>query len=351
MTFRTYLRVAAALLCYGLAGGPALAEDVVFGGYGGAIEQFMRDSVIPPFEKATGLHVVYVPGTALSLYSKVVATKGDPELDIYWANDLTHYAGKSQGLYARLDPRLIPNFDQLIEGARDPDGIGVIAQLSSTGIEYNTEKFKQAGWAPPTSWLDLWDPKYKGKMALYSISVFYSQEFLGVISRLSGGSETNIAPGLAKIKALRDSGNIAVFANTPAEMDNIMAQGQAWITVNGVGRALTLKQHGAPIAFVNPKEGAARYTLYLDLIRGARHAEAAQKFINWMLSADIQTKMADSIVYGPVNRNSSVPANLADEIPHGPDAFRHMIALDRTVMNRDLDDWIDRWNRQVEGRP
>jgi putative spermidine/putrescine transport system substrate-binding protein len=350
MTIRKCIMTAVILLAAAFAA-PVHAEDVVFGGYGGTIEQFMRDQVIPEFEKDTGNHVIYVPGTALSLYSKVLATRDSPELDIYWSNDLTHFAGKQLGLYDRLDPKIVTNLDQLIAGARDPDGVGVTADLSSTGIEYNAEKFRQAGWAPPASWFDLWDPKYKGKMALYSISVFYSQEFLGAMSGLTGGSVSNIAPGLAKIKTLRDSGTVSVFANTPAEMDNIMAQGQAWITVNGVGRALTLKQHGAPIEFVNPKEGAIRYTLYLDLIKGAKHPVAAQQFINRMLRADVQTKTADSIVYGPVNRDSTVPANLEAVIPHGADAFAHMISLDRTVMNRDLDDWIDQWNREIEAKP
>jgi hypothetical protein len=38
------------------------------------------------------------------------------------------------------------------------DDVGVTTQIASTGLQYNTRLFKGAGWAPPTSWLDLRDP-------------------------------------------------------------------------------------------------------------------------------------------------------------------------------------------------
>ena len=31
-----------------------------------------------------------------------------------------------------------------------------------TGLAYNAKMFKEKGWAAPTSWMDLADPKFKG---------------------------------------------------------------------------------------------------------------------------------------------------------------------------------------------
>jgi len=327
------------------------ADEVAFASYGGSIEEFLRKSIIPDFEKETGIRVTYVVGTALSLYSRVLATRGRPEIDVYWANDLTHAAGRQLGLYDRIDPGIVPNTGQLIEGAFLPDGIGAQSQISSTSIEYNAEKFRQAGWAPPASWFDLWDPKYKGKLAIYTINILYSQEFLGLMTRLLGGNEGDIGPALKKIKELRESGNIAAFANTPAEMDNIMAQGQAWITYNGSIRTLLMKASGAPMELVNPKEGAVGFSLYLDLVKGAPHKAAALKFINFMLRADIQGRCAEGIFYAPTNKASVVRKDVAAVIPYGPEAQAALIKLDRAVENRDLDNWIEQWNKVVEAKP
>ncbi|MSP03910.1 MAG: ABC transporter substrate-binding protein [Acetobacteraceae bacterium] len=324
------------------------AEEVVFASYGGGIEQFLRKSVIREFEKETGIKVTYVVGTALSLYSRVLATRARPEIDIYWANDLTHVAGKQMGLYGTVNPKIVTHLDDLVADARQADNIGVISNLASTGLQYNTDKFKQMGWAPPTSWLDLWDPKYKGRVALYSINVLYSQEFLGLMARLMGGDEKNIAPGLKKIRELKEMGQIAAIANTPAEMDNILAQGQAWITYNGGTRALTLKASGAPFEFITPKEGAISFNLYLDPIKGAPHPDALQKFIEFFLRPEIQTKMAEGIFYAPANRKATLHPDLAAVLPHGTAAVAALIRMNRSVMNQELDHWIEQWNRVIE---
>jgi putative spermidine/putrescine transport system substrate-binding protein len=324
------------------------AGVVVLGCYGGSIEAFFRNAVLPPFEAETGIKVTYVSGTALSLLSKLLATRDQPELDVNWANNLTHAAAVQAGLIERIDPAIVTRMGELLPIAHTPGDVGVTTQIASTGLQYNTELFKRAGWAPPTSWLDLWDPKYKGKVALYSIAILYSQQLLGLMARLTGGDETNVGPALKKIKELKDMGNIAVFANTPAEMDSIMAQGQAWITVNGGVRALAMQAAGAPMAFVAPKEGAIRFDLVMEPVKGAAHPREAQQFINFFLRADIQEKCAENLFYGPVNESAKVPERLVGIIPYGRKAIADLVQLNAQVVNRDLSDWIDQWNRTIE---
>ena len=210
----------------------------MFAGYGGTFEQFARNELIPAFEKETGIKVRYVVGTALSNFAKVMATRNSPEIDVYWSNELTHVAGKLQGLYEKLDPALVPNLAGIVESAKDPDNIGVASYVMATGIQYNSQAFADAGIPAPTSWNDLWDPRLKGKIALYTFSVAYSQDLLAILTRLAGGTEKNIRPGIERVKALKASGNLAMFASTPAEIDNMLIQGQAWATVNASAAGL-----------------------------------------------------------------------------------------------------------------
>ena len=127
--------IAAALPWRGSARAAEAEDTVVFAGYGGTLEQFFRDRIVPPFEKATGIKLQLVIGTALSNYAKVVAARSNPEIDVYWSNELTHAAGKQQGLYARLDPSIVTNLPDVIDIARDPDNIGVASYLLATGID------------------------------------------------------------------------------------------------------------------------------------------------------------------------------------------------------------------------
>jgi len=350
---RTAIRLAASAIAASLPwrGSPraAEAEDaVVFAGYGGTLEQFFRSRIIPPFEKATGIKLQLVIGTALSNYAKVVAARSNPEIDVYWSNELTHAAGKQQGLYARLDPSIATNLPDVIDIARDPDNIGVASYLLATGIEYNSKALADAGIPEPRSWYDLWDKRLKGKVALYTFSIAYSQDLLAIMTKLAGGNENDIRPGIEKIKSLRSMGNLAMFAATPAEMDNMLVQNQAWVAVNGSTRAFILKDHGAPIGFAFPKEGAGFFTNYLDPVMNAPHPKAAQILINFLLSPEIQLDLAKNTVAAPINRKVTLPSSIADEVPHGDEQMKKLIRIDRAVMNRDLDSWAEQWNREIQ---
>ena len=323
--------------------------EVVFGGYGGTFEQFFRNDIIPAFEKETGIKVRLVVGTALSNYSKVVAARGNPEMDIYWSNELTHVAGKQQGLYEKLDPKVVTNLTDVIDLAKDADGIGVASYILATGIQYNSKAFADAGIPAPTSWNDLWDPRLKGKVALYSFSVAYSQDLLAILTRLAGGTEKDVRSGVNRVKQLRNMGNLTMFASSPAELDNMLVQAQAWATVNGSPRAYILKERGAPIDFAYPKEGAGFFTNYFEVIKNAPHPKAAQIFVNYLISPSVQLTIAKGTVTAPINRKVEVPPNLKAEVP-GEAILKDMIHIDRKEMNVQLDNWAEMWNREIEAK-
>ena len=124
------------------------------------------------------------------------------------------------------------------------------------------------------SWSDLWDPRLKGKIALYTFSVAYSQDLLAILTRLAGGTEKDIRPGLEKREGAQGQRQPRdVRRPRPAELDNMLVQGQAWATVNGSPRGFILKDRGAPIDFAFPKEGAGFFANYFEVVKNAPHPE------------------------------------------------------------------------------
>lgn len=341
--------LAAAPMAAALAQTAGAESEVVLAGYGGTLEQFTRNEIIPAFEKATGIKVKYVVGTALSNYSKVTASRNNPEIDVYWSNELTHVAGKQQGLYDKLDPTVVTNLADVVDIAKDADGIGVASYIIATGFQYNSKAFTEAGIPAPTSWNDLWDPRLKGKVALYTFNVAYSQDLLALLTRLAGGTEKDVRPAFDKLKKLKEMGNLAMFASSPAELDNMLVQGQAWITVNGSPRAYILKERNAPIDFAFPKEGAGFFTNYLEVVKNAPHPKAAQLLVNFLISPEIQTIISKGAVAGPINKKVKVPDSLLAQIPDGEEIDK-LIRIDRAEMNRQLDNWAETWNREIEGK-
>ena len=182
---------------------PAAAEDeLVFAGFGGSLQKALQATVIPAFEKKYGVRVIYVTGTSNQILAKVKTQRSRPQIDVIWANDTTHYQGKADGLFAKLDPAKVPNLENLYDFAKDPDGVGVVMGIQALGIEYNTDVFKEKGWEPPTSWADLWDEKYKGHVVAYNMPIGYTNLLLGKIAAMNGGSSEQLDAAWDKFKAL-----------------------------------------------------------------------------------------------------------------------------------------------------
>ncbi len=100
-------------------------------------------------------------------------------------------------------------------------GLGIIA----TGLMYNTKVFKENGWAPPTSWNDLKDPKYKGKVVMPPLNNGYGLLTVVMLARLHGGGENNINPGFDVMK--KDVGpNILAYEPSRPSMPSCSRRGR-----------------------------------------------------------------------------------------------------------------------------
>jgi len=69
--------------------------------------------------------------------------------------------GCDERLFEELDPGIVGNPDDFVEGAIQPCGVGFF--VWSTVLAYNADKLKSA----PASWADFWDTeKFPGKRGL-----------------------------------------------------------------------------------------------------------------------------------------------------------------------------------------
>lgn len=327
---------------------PAQQREVVFLGFGGTHEKNMKERLLPAFERAHGVKVVYVTGTMASNFARVQAQKSRPEADVLWNNDLIHVTGKRMGLYERLDPARTASLKDVYDVARDGDGIGVMQGFQAEGIEYNTKVFKEKGWAPPISWFDLWKPEFKGRVGMYAGTNAYTQYLIPLLARLDGGNERNTDSAFKRLRELAASA--PTFSTAPAELDNLLKQGEVWITYNGSSRVYELAAAGVPVDFVYPREGAAIFGNWFDVVKGAPHPDLAQELVNYLIGPEAQALYARHVFFGPVNRQVKLDPETARKVPYGPEQVARLVKLDFAAMNDRVAQWTERWNKEVEQR-
>jgi len=323
----------------------ARADDktLYVGSYGGSYENIMKQQVIPPFEKTAGVQVQYVSGNSNETLAKIQAQKGHEDLDVAIIDDGPMYQAKSLGLCAKLKPG--PNYADVYDLAKMGDD-AVATGVVATGLAYDARAFEKAGWPAPTSWADLADKKFEGKLAIPGIDNTYGLVALLMYARQNGGSLDNIDPGFAYM-AKSIAPNVRAFESSPGRMSELFQSGEVSVAIWGSGRVNALADTGFPIKFVYPKEGAAALLIAACVVNGAPHEAAAQAFVDYLLSPNVQTLVATA-GNGPVNKKVTLSPDLAARLPYGPEQVSKLVAFDWSKVNPKRDDWTKRWNREIE---
>jgi putative spermidine/putrescine transport system substrate-binding protein len=339
-----FLVTAVSIAALALAPSAVLAQQktLYVAGYGGSFEKTIRDEVIPGFEKANGVKVEYVAGNSTDTLAKLQAQKGNQQIDVAIVDDGPMYQAIQLGFCGKVDG--LPA--DLYDAARFKDDRAVAIGIVATGLMYNTKVFAEKGWAPPTSWNDLKDPKYQKQLVVPPINNTYGLEALLMLAKMNGGSEANVDAGF-KIFKDEINPNVLAYEPSPGKMTELFQSGQAVLAVWGTGRVQSFANTGFPVDFVYPKEGAATLLTTACPITKPNASPLASSFIKMLLDPKIQLVLLKDYGYGPVLKSIVIPPEFGKMAPIGERAAK-LYNPDWTVINEKREEWTKRWNREVE---
>ena len=181
----------------------------------------------------------------------------------------------------RLLPELQINKDKFYYNTIfDPQGKAVGVTDQTTGPMINTNLVKAAD--EPKSWLDFINPKWKGKILIIDprragsgMNFFQSLQYYKIVDESYFRKLMDLEPGL--------------WGGSSQESNNMVARGEYTVHY-GVTfeQAVPLIVEGAPVKFLDMKEGLTVQTGNILLAKGRPHPNAARLLANWIVSADGQ---------------------------------------------------------------
>ena len=331
------------LLLTGLFGfATAHAKDFVIASWGDPYKACWAESIIPEFETKHGVEVVYTEGFSSKTLGKLRAQKAKPEIDIAMFDDGPFYQAVQLGLMEELDFSKLPNASDLYAMAREPKPHGILFAAAGTGLWYNEKIFKEKGWAPPTSWTDLFRPEFNKRISTHTIANSNGLMVLRAMNDLGGGKEPeNMDPGFAKMKELA---KIVVTFDQFGETPTLIQQESTVMGPWNNDRVWNLANKGVPIKFVFPKEGVYGWREAIAIPKGrpADSVAMAHDFINMMLSKKQQQHNAKCIGFFPMTRAVTGYGSEED--------ISNMKLTDWGKLNKYRPGWTERWAKEVERR-
>ena len=222
------------------------------------------------------------------------------------------------GYLAPLDHSRLPNFAANVgasfkDPAYDPGNTFTVPYMSGiTGIAYNTKYVKE----PITSWSDLLNPKYKGKIGMMGDS----QELGSAGMFLTGADPERSTPAdwekaAAKLREQRPLVRKYYFQ----DYIEAVTKGDVWLTMAWSGDAYSMA--GPEVEFVIPEEGGTIWTDSLCIPRTAENPVDALKMIDYLCDPEVNAPLTEFVTYiTPVPGTKDVLRRKADAASGGEKA-------------------------------
>ena len=315
----------------------AQAREMVIGG-AASHKAFMEPTVIPMFEKANNCKIVFEGTKSLVNLEKMVSNKTKPYLSVVMMDDPVLILAAKEDVIEKLTPAQIPNMAKLKPAAIHMDGMWVNYLQPYAGIAYSTTKLKTA----PTSWADLWDPKYKSKVIVPSLQNTEGLSLLFMAAHLETGKPLKEAQfqtdaAFTKLRTLKPN-LLTVYTQMPQAF-NLLEQGEALMIGGALSSyAMERKRQGAPIDMAAPKEGVMSMPSGIAKVKNGPQPELAYAFINAMLSVEYQKILAAAA--------AAVPTNTATPMPPGLPKVEVFVPDWANVAER-RNAWVERWDKEM----
>ncbi len=253
-----------------------------------------------------------------------------------------------RGLLQPVDPKGVTDWNKLAFTGSDrlkAKGGGVwFVPLSAgpQGVIYNTAAIKP----PPTSFADLFDPKYAGRVALegdYALPpIAETALVLGYDDPMNLTQDQLDAVG-TKLDQSRDQ--FRSLWKTDADLVQLYKSGEVDISDGGPGLAQRIRDTGVPVKWVNPSEGALSWVCGLGIPTGSQNTDAAYALINWQASAKAQALRAND-GYTVTNPEALKLADPASRKTADPSLLKGAIPESEPP---DYDQWTRKWEEFQAG--
>ena len=295
---------------------------------------YIEESVVPEFEKATGIKVNYdVFDSNEVVETKLLAGRTGYDIVVPSASFLERQI--KAGVFQKLDKTKLANLanvDPAIASRiarHDPDNAYAVNYFWGTsGVGYNVDKIRQRmADAPVDSFRMFYDPAVVSKFKDCGVTVLDApSEIVGTVLLYLGKDPNSEDAGdlkaaeavLAKIRPY------IRYVNSSKYIEDL-ANGDVCLTLGWVGDVFQARDRakdagkGITIDYKIPQEGAIMFFDMLAIPVDAPHPLNAHLFIDFLLRPDIAAKNSNFVHYA--NSNAASYALMSKDVRDDPAVY------------------------------
>lgn len=267
----------------------------------GLVPEILNKYSTPMFKKShPGSTVTIEAGSPLQMYAKILAMGKKPFASGGMFSDETAARGITDEMWVKFKPQNVPNAKDIPEELMTPGGFGIPIHLTPFGIMYNPDRVDK-----PTSWADLFNPKYKGRISMRDA---YFAAY--VAAAMVSGKGLDAAEGIKVWAKYKE--NIGYWADSVTSEADMVSRGEVWIAPQWGAWTEQAKVQGKNVAFALPEEGAIRWTGHMQTLVGFSDpvVDITQQYLDTWISPECQLAWITEGFFSPASRKVAIPESL-----------------------------------------
>ena len=314
----------------------AAGGKVVVGTWGGDYQNLIQKNIAAPLLQPDGIEVIYDTDNDSPRKTKMMAQKMLPHgtMDISALNRAGSYEMYKAGTLLDIDTSKIPNYKHVIPKLATTWSVPHI--FSGRIILYNPKFITEK----PTSYTDLWNPKYAGHVGIIDIQY---QTTIQSAAMISGGSFTNYEPGKAKLMELKKTGFKMMPTNEA--MAQALKTEDVWMCIMWKARGVMWQNAGVPVQIAAPKEGVVTYISDFTVPKNAPNKDGAYAFLNAMLDPKPQEGFIEDMGYNPTVDDVELTTAMAKRVGFTEEEKKLLLVEDSDYLAKNdsqLKEWWDK---------
>lgn len=317
---------------------PKPGDELVVGVWGGAQERIVKEFCEKPLVAKYGCKVSYMLGGTPERRARAYAERGRPSFDVLYLNIFESRQAVKDGV-TQVPTAAVPQYAHLYD----------VAKLGGYGVAFNPVTIiydKRKAAKPVTSWKDIWNPEWKGRIAWPSYPGAQGTAGLLMSAKVWGGSENAIDVGFQRIKELKP---FAAIQGSQDQVFQMFDQGICDLSIEfGSFSRKYAESRNPNLEIANPIEGQAIAMNVACITVGTKNQKLAEEWINLHLSEPCMLAYAREIYYAPTVGNIAVPDDLKPKLVLADDA-KKLVDFDWDVVIRNQTAWTNRFNREIAG--
>ncbi len=279
----------------------AAGTSLNFEGWGGVVSEALRANAFAPYETATGNTVVDATfGGEAEVLTKIKAAGNADGHNILHSSGVSWYKRWVESGYGvALNEANIPNITNVMTAIIDPfrkitpDSLSAVPyDYGTTGIAYNT-KYVSKEEAEALGANLLLKKELKGKIGGWG-GDWANRAWYGALQ--SNQNPNDIQDWDAVWGKAREHRDLVLkYWSSGAELMDLLAKEEIYVTEAWSGRVAALQAQGHPIAYMDPPNGLA-WMESMFVLKGSPMAEA-EELLNFMLEPATALAVAEGQKY------------------------------------------------------